>query len=101
MIKRTAIVMCTCLMITASGAAMAYDGATTYKQICSSCHETAVDGAPQLENKAEWRSRLTRGEDAMYASILNHRCSLLKEIRKDLSDDKIKAAVNYIVSQTR
>ncbi len=102
MIKRTTIVICTCLIISAFGTAMATDdGATTYKQTCSSCHETGAGGAPQLENKAEWQPRITRGADALYASILDKKCDLLKELRKDLSDDKIKAAVNYIVSQTR
>ncbi len=101
MIKQTAIVICTCLVITAFGTAMAADGATTYKQICSSCHETGAGGAPQLENKSEWKHRITKGTDALHASILNKKCDLLKDLRKDLSDDKIKAAVNYMVSQTR
>ena len=101
MIKQTAIVICTCLIITAFGTAMAADGATTYKQICASCHETGADNAPQLENKVEWKHRTSKGTDALYASILDKKCGLLKELRKDLSDDKIKAAVNYIVSQTR
>lgn len=101
MIKRTTIVMCSCLIISAFGTAMATDGEITYEQICSSCHETGAGGAPQLENKAEWKPRLTRGTDALYASILNKKCDLLKDLRKDLSDDKIKDAVDYMVSQTR
>jgi cytochrome c5 len=101
MIKQTVIVIFTCLIITAFGAAMAADGRTTYRQTCSSCHETGAAGAPQLENKAEWKPRLAKGTDALYASILNKKCDLLKELRKDLSDDKVKAAVNYMVSQTK
>ncbi len=99
MIKRIAIVICTCLITVTFGTAMAADGASTYKLICSSCHETGAGGAPQLKNKAEWKPRITKGTDALYASILNKKCDLLKELRKDLSDDKIKAAVNYMVSQ--
>lgn len=101
MIIRTAIVMCTCLIITAFGTAMAADGASTYKLICSSCHETGAGNAPQLENKSEWKSRITKGTDALYASVFNKKCDLLKELRKDLSDDMIKDAVNYMVSQTK
>ena len=99
--KRAAIVMCAGLIIAASDAAMADDGATTYKQVCSSCHETPVAGAPKLDDKAEWKPRIAKGTDALYASILNNKCGLLKELRKDLSNDKIKAAVNYMVSQAR
>lgn len=101
MIKRTAIVMCTCLIITTFGTAMAAGGVSTYKQICSSCHEVGAGGAPRLENKAEWKLRITKDTDALYASILNKKCDLLKELRKDLSDNKIKAAVNYMVSQAK
>ena len=101
MIKVITIVMCTGLITAASGAAMADDGATTYKQICSSCHETPVGGAPKLGNKAEWKPRIAKGADVLHASILNKKCKLLKELRIDLSNDKIKAAVNYMVSKAK
>ena len=102
MIKRTAIVMCTGLIITTSGTSMADDGADTYKLVCSSCHESGVHNAPKLEDKVEWIHRINQGMDALYASTVNGKCQLfVKELRKDLSDEVIKTAVDYMVSQAK
>jgi len=102
MIKLTAIVMCTSLIMTASGTAMADDGADTYKLVCSSCHESGAVNAPKLEDKVEWIHRINQGMDTLYASTLNGKCQFfVKELRKDLSDEVIKAAVDYMVSQAK
>ncbi len=91
--KLTAIVICTGLIITASGTAMADDGADTYKLVCSSCHESGAVNAPKLEDKVEWKHRITQGMDTLYASTLNGKCKVfVKDLRKDLSDEIIKAA---------
>jgi len=98
--KLTAIVMCVGQIIAASGAAIADNGVTTYKLVCSSCHESGAISAPKLEDKAEWKHRITQGIDALYTSTLNGKCKLyVKDLRKDLSDDVIKAAVDYMISQ--
>jgi len=100
--KLTAIVMCTGLTIAASGTARADDGADTYKLVCSGCHETGINGTPKLEDKVEWMHRINQGMDALYASTVNGKCQLfVKELRKDLSDEVIKAAVDYMVSQAK
>jgi cytochrome c5 len=99
--KLPAIVMCTGLIIAASGTAMASDGADTYKLVCSSCHESGIDNTPKLEDKLEWKHRMTKGMDALYASVQNGQCEVLKDLRRDLSDEAIKAAVDYMVSQAK
>ena len=100
--KLTAIVICTGLIITASGTAMADDGADTYKLVCSSCHESGAVNAPKLEDKVEWKHHITQGMDTLYASTLNGKCKVfVKNLRKDLSDEIIKAAVDYMVSQAK
>lgn len=99
--KISATVVSTILIIVASNTAMADDGAATYKQACSSCHEAGISGAPKLNDEIEWMHRVTKGADGLYASIVNNKCKLLKELRHDLSDDQIKAAVNYMVSHIR
>ena len=96
------VAMCTGLVITTSGASMADDGADTYKLVCSSCHESGVHNAPKLENKVEWVHRINQGMDTLYASTVNGRCKLsVKALRKDLSDEVIKDAVDYMVSQAK
>lgn len=100
--KITAIVICTSLVIAASGTAFADDGKDTYKLVCSACHESGVKNAPKLEDKVEWIPRLTQSMDTLYASTLNGKCQLfVKDLRKDLSDEVIKSAVDYMVSQVK
>ena len=96
------IAVCAGLVITTSGTSMADDGASTYKLVCSSCHESGVHNAPKLEEKVEWIPRIRKGMDALYASTVNGKCELsVKVLRKDLSDEDIKDAVDYMVSQAR
>jgi cytochrome c5 len=99
--KLTAIAICTGLIVS-SGSAIADDGAATYKLVCSSCHEAAAAGAPKLEDKAQWKPRIAQGMDALYASTLDGKCELfVKDLRIDLSDETIKAAVDYMVSRVK
>lgn len=99
--KLTAIAMCTGLMIATSGTTMA-DGAATYKQTCMACHASGVANAPKLDDKAAWKPRIAQGEDALYASVLKGKGAMPpKAGRADLSDDVIKAAVDYMVAQAK
>jgi cytochrome c5 len=97
--KLTAIAMCAGLVMAASGAAMAADGKATYKQACFACHDTGAAGAPKLDDKAAWAPRIAQGTEALYASSLNGKGAMPpKGGRTDLSDDAVKAAVDYMVS---
>jgi len=100
--KLIAIVMCTGLIIATSGTAVADDGASTYKLVCSSCHEAGIDGAPILEDKAAWNHRINQGTGTLYTSTQNGKCKLFVQgLRKDLSDEVIKAAIDYMVFQAK
>lgn len=99
--KLTAIAMCTGLIMATSGAAMA-DGAATYEQACKACHMTGAANAPKLEDKAAWKPRIAQGMDALYTSVLKGKGAMPpKAGRADLSDDVIKEAVDYMVSQAK
>lgn len=100
--KLNLILKSTALIVLTSANAQAQDGATTYRQVCSSCHETAAAGAPKLEDKAEWESRIARGMDSLYASMYSGKCKIyVKDLRKDLSDEMIKTTVDYMVFQVQ
>lgn len=99
--KLTAIAMCAGLAITASGAALA-DGAETYKQACQACHMTGAAGSPKTGDKAAWEARIAQGNDALYANAINGKGAMpAKGGRADLSDDAVKAAVDYMVAQSK
>lgn len=99
--KLTAITMCTGLIMAASGAAFA-DGAETFNTACKACHATGAAGAPKLEDKAAWKPRIAQGKEVLYTSVLKGKGAMPpKAGQAQLSDDVIKAAVDYMVSQAR
>jgi cytochrome c5 len=99
--KPTANVIIASLMMVTSGAAIA-DGAATYKKACVACHMTGAAGAPKIEDKAAWAPRIAQGKDVLYNSVLKGKGAMPpKAGQAQLSDDEIKAAVDYIVSQAR
>jgi len=96
--KPTATVIFTGLMLAASGAAIA-DGAATYQKACVACHMTGAAGAPKLEDKAAWAPRIAQGTDVLYNSVLKGKGAMPpKGGQMQLSDDEIKAAVDYMIS---
>ncbi len=76
-------------------------GKEIYQQACFACHGTGAAGAPKLE-KAVWKDRLAKGKEALYNSAL-HGVGVMppKGGRMDLSDEDIKAAVDYMLSQVQ
>ena len=99
--KLTATAIFTSLAIAASGAAVA-GGAETYTQACAACHATGAAGAPKLGDKAAWEPRIAQGTDTLYASVLNGKGAMpAKGGQMQLSDDDVKAAVDYMVSQAK
>jgi len=75
-------------------------GKTVYGTACFACHGTGAAGAPKLGDKAAWGPRIAQGMDALIHSALNGKNAMPpKGGRLDLSDDDIKAAVAYLVSE--
>jgi cytochrome c5 len=73
-------------------------GDQVYQQVCSSCHAAAVLNAPKPGDAAAWAPRLAKGNDALYASAINGIGAMpAKGGRADMSDDAIKAAVDYMI----
>lgn len=100
--KLTAIAMCTGLVMAASGHAMADDGAATYKQACAACHATGAAGAPKLGDKAAWGPRIGQGKEVMYTSVIKGKGAMPpKGGQTALSDDAVKAAVDYMIAQSK
>ncbi len=90
-------------LISFSTIATADEGEKTYKTACFVCHDTAVANAPKLGDKAAWETRIAKGMDALYNTALKGDSKMPamppKGGRADLSDDAVKAAVDYMVSK--
>lgn len=88
--------------VQAAAPAAAINGEKVYKGICFSCHDVGVAGSPKLGDKAAWAPRIATGAEALYATSLNGKGAMpAKGGNPALSDDEIKAAVDYMVAQSQ
>ena len=77
-------------------------GKAIYDKTCFACHLTGVANAPLLGNKEMWAPRIALGADALYASVINGKGAMPpKGGAMQLSDDDVKTAVDYMVSQAQ
>ena len=82
--------------------AKAKDGKTVYDTVCMACHMTGAANAPKLGDKAAWAARIKTGNDALVASVIKGKGAMPpKGGGASLSDAEIKAAVEYIVAQSK
>ena len=66
------------------------------------CHTAGVAGAPKLTDKGAWAPRIAQGKDALYSSSLKGKGAMpAKGGNPSLSDADVKAAVDYMVGQTK
>lgn len=77
-------------------------GVQVYQKSCQSCHAMGVAGAPKQGDKAAWAPRIATGMDALVASAINGKNIMPpRGACASCSDDDIKAAVQYMVSQSK
>lgn len=77
----------------------AAQGKQTYTQACAFCHDKGVAGAPKLGDASAWSARMAQGKDVLYATALRGKGAMpAKGGNPSLSDDAVKAAVDYMVT---
>lgn len=87
----------TALLMTAQ--TLAADGKEVYNKSCAVCHAAL---SPKLGDKAAWEPRLKQGTDALVASVLKGKGAMpAKGGNTTLSEDDIKAAVDYMLAQLK
>ncbi len=90
----------------AAGAPQPTDGKSVYESACVACHGTGLAGAPRFGDKADWATRVAQGSAALEQHAITGFQGTkgfmpAKGGRIDLSDDAVRAAVEYMVSQSR
>jgi cytochrome c5 len=82
--------------------AAAADGKAVYDKVCFACHQVSVAGSPKLGDKAAWAPRLQTGTDAMVQSVIKGKGAMPpKAGNPALTDAEIRAAVDFMVSQSK
>lgn len=77
-------------------------GKKIYQQACAFCHDRGVAGAPKTGDKAVWTMRMAQGMDTLYTVALRGKGAMpAKGGNPSLSETDVKAAVDYMIAQSR
>jgi len=73
---------------------------------CAACHAQGIAGAPQVGSSEAWTARIKQGIDILYDRAINGYTGATgfmpaKGGNIALSDDSVKAAVDYMVDQSK
>lgn len=84
----------------------AMSGPQVYNEACIACHGSGIGGAPIMGDVASWEARIAQGADTLHEhAIVGFTGSAgfmpAKGARMDLSDDEVKAAVDYMVDESQ
>jgi len=104
--RKTIIIGSALGVMLASGAAFAADGEAVYNQACMACHAQGVAGAPKFGDAEAWASRIEQGMETLYENSINGfqgDAGVMppKGGFTNLSDDEVKAAVDYMVENAQ
>lgn len=79
----------------------AADGGELYNTYCAVCHKLGLNAAPKIGSKPLWAKRVAQGKETVYANSINGlRGMPPKGGFANLTDDEIKAAVDYMVGRS-
>lgn len=81
-------------------------GKEAYGSVCFACHDSGAANSPKLGDKAEWAPRIAQGLDVLTGHAINGFKGSSgfmppKGGRTDLSDEAIRAAVEYMVGKSQ
>jgi len=77
----------------------AHPGKAAYEKKCALCHGTDAMGAPMLGNKAAWEKILKQDVETIYHNALTGKNGMPPKGGTQLSDDKIKEIVDYMIEE--
>jgi len=94
----------TVVIAEASGPKGNLTGEQVYGQICKTCHEAGIAGAPKAGDKAAWAPRVAQGEKTMVQHAIagfQGKTGVMppKGGNMDLTDDEVHRAVVYLANQ--
>ncbi len=83
-----------------AASAPAKSGDAVYNGACVACHAAGVAGAPKLDDKPAWESRIGLGIDGLVSSVVKGKNAMPpKGGNPTLSEEEIRNAVEYMLKQ--
>ncbi|MGE3773992.1 MAG: cytochrome c5 family protein [Gammaproteobacteria bacterium] len=88
----------------AAAPAASSPGEAAYNKVCFACHGAGIAGAPKIGDKAAWEPRVAQGTDTLYKHAiegLTGQTGMMppKGGAADMSDDDVKAAVDFMLTK--
>jgi cytochrome c5 len=78
------------------------DGKAVYDRTCVACHAVSVAGSPKLGDKAAWAPRIKTGIASLVQSVTKGKGAMQPRAGNPaLTDAELKAAVEFMVSQSK
>lgn len=93
-------------VVAAAPASSADDaGKAIYDKTCALCHTAGLAGAPLPGNKEQWATRMAQGQDTLYKHAVEGYTGQTGMMpprggNPTLSDDEVKAAVDYMTGKS-
>lgn len=85
---------------TVSAVVLADDvGQKRYETTCAICHGQGLLDAPKLSDKAAWQPRIAKGKETLYQHSINGFNKMPAQAVGDVSEQEVRAAVDYMVGQ--
>ncbi|MDD2816667.1 MAG: c-type cytochrome [Thiotrichaceae bacterium] len=86
----------------AAVAAAPKSGKEVFDGVCTACHTAGVMNAPKFGDKASWEPRIAKGEETLVKNAIKGLNAMPpKGGNPNLSDDEIKATVEYMLSSVK
>jgi cytochrome c5 len=81
-------------------------GKKVYGNVCSMCHAVGAAGAPKPGDQADWAPRIAQGMDVLYKNSIEGYTGAKGVMparggSTTLSDDEVKASVDYMVALSK
>ena len=81
-------------------------GKSIYGKTCAMCHAAGVAGAPKPGDKADWAPRIAQGTDTLHKHAIEGFTGAKGMMPArgggaSLTDEQIKAAVDFMVAQSK
>ena len=94
----------TVVLAEAGAASGNLSGQQVFAQVCKTCHETGLAGAPKAGDKAAWAPRIAEGENTLVQHAIagyQGKTGVMppKGGNPDLTDDEVHRAVVYLADQ--
>ena len=85
----------------AEAAPVKVDGKAVFEANCKTCHGGLIPGAPVVGKKEDWAPRIKQGKDTLHKHAIEGFNSMpAKGGNGSLSDDEVKAAVDFMANES-